>query len=105
MSKPYFENSNVTLYLGDCADVSASCDLIVTYDLVSDAPTREAAIDQASQQLEIGDQFQIIEARSSDAQKYEGSDFVPFLRTRNHEIVSVWGDTGSDGRQALKGGG
>lgn len=30
MSKPYFENSNVTLYLGDCADVSTSADLIVT---------------------------------------------------------------------------
>jgi len=75
-----------------------------TYDLAADAPTREAAIEQASQQLNVGDQFQIIEARSSDAQKYEGSDFVPFLRTRNHEIVSVWGDTCSVGRQALKGG-
>lgn len=75
-----------------------------TYELASDAPTREAAIEQASQHLSVGDQFQIIEARSSDAQKYECSDFVPFLRTRNHEIVSVCGDTGSDGRQALKGG-
>jgi len=62
-----------------------------TYDLVSDAPTREDAIKEASRQLQIGDRFQIIEARSSQAKKYEGSDFVPFLRTRNHEIVSVWG--------------
>lgn len=62
-----------------------------TYDLVADAPTREAAIHEASRQLQIGDQFQIVEARSSEAKKYEGSDCVPFLRTRNHEIVSVWG--------------
>lgn len=61
------------------------------YDLAADAPTREAAIERASQQLNVGDQFQIIEARSSDAQKYEGSDFVPFLRTRNHEIVLAFG--------------
>ncbi len=84
--------------------VAPSINLSMTaYDLAEE-PTRERVIEVASKYLAVGDQFQIIEARSSDAQKYEGSDFVPFLRTRNHEIISVWADTEKAGRQALKGG-
>ncbi len=59
------------------------------YDLACDEPSREAAINAAVTQLEVGDQFQIIEARSSEAKRYEGDDCTPFLRTRNHELVTV----------------
>ena len=62
------------------------------YDL-AEADTREkviaAALDASTGWLKPGDQFRIIEARSSTAMKYEGSNFVPFLRTRNSEIVTV----------------
>lgn len=56
-----------------------------TYDLACEEPTREAAIYTASQLLDPGTEFEIIEARSSTAAKYEGADFVPFVRSRNHE--------------------
>lgn len=59
------------------------------YDLAAEEKTREAAIQVASRQLKPGEQFQIIEARSSTDAKYEGADLVPFLRTRNHEIITV----------------
>lgn len=60
-----------------------------TYDLAAEEKTREAALQVASRQLKRGERFQIIEARSSTDAKYEGADFVPFLRTRNHEIITV----------------
>lgn len=60
-----------------------------SYDLACDEPSREAAINAAVAQLEVGDQFQIIEARSSEAKRYEGDDITPFLRTRNHELITV----------------
>lgn len=59
------------------------------YSLAMEEPTREAAIREASRLLRPGDQFRIVEARSSTDRRYEGSDFVPFLRTRNNEIVTV----------------
>lgn len=59
------------------------------YDLASDCPTREAAIREALRSVESGEQFRIVEARSSEAAKHEGSDFVPFLRTRNHEVLTA----------------
>ncbi len=58
------------------------------YDL-AEADNREKVIEVASRQLPPGDQFRIVEARSSTAKKYEGSDFVPFLRTRNQEVITV----------------
>lgn len=62
------------------------------YDL-AEADTREkviaSALDASTGWLKPGDQFRIVEARSSTAKKYEGSDFVPFLRTRNAEIITV----------------
>lgn len=62
------------------------------YDLAEE-DTREkvieAALDASTGWLKPGDQFRIVEARSSTAKKYEGADFVPFLRTRNSEIVTV----------------
>lgn len=57
------------------------------YDLAMDCPTREAAIREALREVRPGDKFQVVEARSSEAAKHEGSDFVPFLRTRNHEVL------------------
>lgn len=60
------------------------------YDLACDEPSREAVINTAVAQLEVGDQFQIIEARSSEAKRQENDDgIIPFLRTRNHELVTV----------------
>lgn len=59
------------------------------YDLASDCPTREEAIQEALRNVAVGDQFRIVEARSSEAAKYEGSDLVPFLRTRNHEVLTA----------------
>ncbi|KFH18606.1 hypothetical protein ELZ19_09675 [Brucella abortus] len=58
------------------------------YDLAEE-PTRERVIEMARYWLMPGEKFRIIEARSSTAQKYEGADFVPFLRTRNAEIIEV----------------
>lgn len=60
------------------------------YELACDEPSREAAINAAVVQLEVGDQFQIIEARSSEAKRNADDDGkTPFLRTRNHELVTV----------------
>jgi hypothetical protein len=58
-----------------------------TYD-IGNADTREAVIAQALAETVPGEQFQIIEAKSSDAAKYEGADHVPFLRQRNHEVLT-----------------
>lgn len=60
-----------------------------SYGLEGDEPSREAVILKASRALKPGDQFEIIEARSSEDMRHEGSDCVPFLRTRNHEIITV----------------
>ena len=60
-----------------------------TYDIVCDAPSREKVIAMALRELKPGERFQIIEARASDALRHEGSDCVPFLRTRNHEILTA----------------
>lgn len=59
-----------------------------TYDLANEQ-TREDAIRVASFGMKPGEKFRIVEARSSSNKKYEESDFVPFLRTRNHEIIPV----------------
>lgn len=58
------------------------------YD-IAEASSREEVIAAAEREIGPGDTFEIIEARSSEAAKYEGSDFVPFLRTRYHEIHTV----------------
>lgn len=58
------------------------------YELAEEG-SREAVIKAAMRELAPGETFQIIEARMSTAAKYEGWDFVPFLRTRNHEIVTA----------------
>lgn len=60
-----------------------------TYDLACDHATRDGAIQEAARQLKPGEQFQIVEARSSESIKHEGSDCVPFLRVRNHEVLTV----------------
>lgn len=59
------------------------------YKLAGDEPTRESAIKIACRDLLPGDRFRIVEARASTDRRYEGSDFVPFMRTRNAEIVTV----------------
>lgn len=47
--------------------------------------TREDAIAAAEQIVEAGQEYEVLEARMSTAQRYVDSDFVPFLRTRNKE--------------------
>jgi hypothetical protein len=58
-----------------------------SYNIVCGEPSREAVIRAALREISTGDTFQIIEARSSTSVKHEGSDCVPFLRTRNHEVL------------------
>lgn len=52
-------------------------------------PTREGVIAAAMREIVPGETFRIVEARSSSDMRYEGEDFVPFLRTRNHEIIKT----------------
>jgi hypothetical protein len=60
-----------------------------TYDLACGEKTRDAAFKTASDLLDPGTEFQIVEARTSTAAKYEGADFVPFVRTRNYERATA----------------
>lgn len=50
--------------------------------------SRDDAIKEAQREVPVGARFIIIEARSSTAEKYEGADWVPFLRTRNREVLT-----------------
>jgi hypothetical protein len=59
------------------------------YGLEGGIPTKDEVIRRVSRYMKPGDRFRVIEARSSADRRYEGSDFVPFLRTRNKEIVTV----------------
>lgn len=61
----------------------------ICYDLAQDCETKEEAIQLASAQLKPGEQFRIVEARASENKRYEGSEFVPFLRMRNEELITV----------------
>ena len=60
------------------------------YYAFGSAGSRDEAIRLGLREVEIGERFQIIEARSSTAKKYDGGDydFVPFTHTRNHEVVT-----------------
>lgn len=59
------------------------------YDLACECKTREEAIQQALRRVSVGERFNIVEARSSEAKEHEGSDLVPFLRTRNAEVLTA----------------
>lgn len=50
--------------------------------------TREMALKDAESALPSGAQFYVIEARSSTAGEHEGSECVPFLRTRNRDFLT-----------------
>lgn len=50
--------------------------------------SREAAISEAQREVPVGAQFLVIEARSSSAAKHGGADWIPFLRTRNRELLT-----------------
>lgn len=47
--------------------------------------SRAGAIHAGLRATKLGEKFWIVEARSSEDQRYEGADFVPFKRTRNLE--------------------
>lgn len=51
--------------------------------------SREAVIAAAEKEVRPGDTFEIIEARMSEARQHEESDYIPFLRSRNHETITV----------------
>jgi hypothetical protein len=51
--------------------------------------SRDEAVADAQRHLPAGTRFRVMEARSSDAMKYEGADCVPFLRTRNEEWLTA----------------
>lgn len=57
-----------------------------------ECPSREAVITSALRELEPGEVFEIVEARMSEAAEHEGSDFIPFLRSRNGETLIVGPD-------------
>lgn len=52
--------------------------------------SRDEAVAAGQRLAEPGEQFRIIEARSSTAAKYDTGyyDFVPFTHTRHHEIIT-----------------
>lgn len=49
--------------------------------------TRGAAIAAANREYGPGKSFYVVEARSSEAEIYEGAALVPFLRQRNRELL------------------
>lgn len=67
-----------------------------------DCATREDAIASARRELGHGASFFVMEARSSSAAEYEGSDCVPFLRTRNRELL-VSGVRSLSGKDEVRG--
>lgn len=50
--------------------------------------TREEAIVAGMRETPLGEDFYVIEARSSAAMKYEDAEIVPFLRSRNRELLT-----------------
>ena len=63
------------------------CLAMKTYDLATDCATREDAVREALRNVGPNEVIQVIEAKVSTAKRYEGADFVPFIGTRNHEII------------------
>jgi hypothetical protein len=59
------------------------------YCLEGGCSSKAEVVRNVSRYMKPGDQFRIIEARSSTDRRYEGSDMVPFLRTRNKEVITV----------------
>lgn len=51
--------------------------------------SREHVIAAAHREVRPGETFEVIEARMSEAVEHEGSDFIPFLRSRNHEVLTA----------------
>lgn len=56
---------------------------------IGEFPTREAAIAAVHREYPAGTDFYVIEARSSEAMEHEQADMIPFLRTRNRELLTV----------------
>ncbi len=57
------------------------------------AVSREDAIAKGLADINIGDSFKIVEARSSSAARYEGADFVPFTHRRNAQWITKTEDS------------
>ena len=54
---------------------------------IAEASSRDAVIQAARREIAPSAPFQIIEARSSTDRHFDGADVIPFVRTRNHEII------------------
>lgn len=65
-----------------------------SYALAGGCKTREEAIADGLREAALGDEIEIVEARSSTDMRYEGADVVPFVRTRNHEVIGRKGPSG-----------
>lgn len=61
------------------------------YNVAGGCKSREDVIREALANVSADEEIQIIEAQMSTARKYEDSDEVPFIRTRNHEIIGKKG--------------
>jgi hypothetical protein len=46
-------------------------------------------VSAALREYPVGAFFYVIEARSSTSKRYEGAEIVPFLRSRNKELLMV----------------
>lgn len=57
-----------------------------SYD-IAECASRSEAIKAGIFATNVGEIFHIIEARSSTDRRHEQADIVPFLRTRNHEVI------------------
>lgn len=58
------------------------------YDIAGGCASRADVIAQARENIGDRETFRIIEARSSTSLKFEADDFVPFMQTRNAEIIA-----------------
>ena len=54
-----------------------------------ESKSREDALAAISAEFGPFKEVKLVEAVMSSAQKYEGADFVPFIRERNHETTET----------------
>ncbi len=54
-----------------------------------ESDTREQAVAKIAFDFPAGALIEVMEARFSTAQRYEGSDFVPFIAIRNRETLTL----------------
>lgn len=58
-----------------------------SYALAAECKTRDEAIREALRNAPDDCEIEIIEARQSTDMRHEGADIIPFVRTRNHQVI------------------